>query len=397
MTTNTEGKITLTREELYDDVWSIPAIKLAKKYGLSDKGLAKKCNKHSIPRPSIGYWQKLKHGHSPKKTPLPKISDVSLQEVIFYVPEKSNSENLSITITNDDPRIEVAKAFEIPDQIHRYHKLVKAYGDSTNFKRVDSYGILIPHSQTDPILDIRVTKNVFPRACLFVHGLINLFSELGWTVRVEKRKYQKGNIWIVKINEEDLHLSLKERIKRIENLRTVEEIKRDREKGIYHWERFSYLPTEVLTLSIDNIRQGTGARVRWADDKKGILENKLADIVENLIKAEHIHKINRLAREEEQRRREEEHRKWEEQQRLKRIDEKRFEYTLKVAKQWEQSQLLKSFIEDVESKISIERRNDYKKWISWVKEKISQLDPANDLNVIVDEHEKIGNSSGYYW
>jgi hypothetical protein len=48
-----------TRQELYDLVWSEPIQKLAKRFGLSDVGLAKACRSADIPRPGRGYY-----GHS---------------------------------------------------------------------------------------------------------------------------------------------------------------------------------------------------------------------------------------------------------------------------------------------------------------------------------------------
>jgi hypothetical protein len=77
--------ITLTRRQLYDQVWSTPMIQLAKAYGLSDVGLAKVCRKHNVPKPQRGFWAKLEHGHQPKKVPLPDPDDD--EEVLFYYPD----------------------------------------------------------------------------------------------------------------------------------------------------------------------------------------------------------------------------------------------------------------------------------------------------------------------
>lgn len=52
----------LTRQELYELVWSEPMRTLAKRYGISDVGLAKACRRHRIPRPHRGYWQQKEHG-----------------------------------------------------------------------------------------------------------------------------------------------------------------------------------------------------------------------------------------------------------------------------------------------------------------------------------------------
>jgi hypothetical protein len=46
----------LERQALYDEVWSAPMVKVAKKYGLSDRGLAKICARLDIPVPPRGYW-----------------------------------------------------------------------------------------------------------------------------------------------------------------------------------------------------------------------------------------------------------------------------------------------------------------------------------------------------
>ena len=84
MVKETTNTISMTREELYKEVWSTPMRTLAKKYGLSDQGLGKKCKKHKIPKPPVGYWQKLEHGKKPVKPPLPKEDAQELQEIVFY-------------------------------------------------------------------------------------------------------------------------------------------------------------------------------------------------------------------------------------------------------------------------------------------------------------------------
>ena len=45
---------TLKREDLYQEVWSTPMAQLAKKYNMSDTGLAKICKRMEIPRPGRG-------------------------------------------------------------------------------------------------------------------------------------------------------------------------------------------------------------------------------------------------------------------------------------------------------------------------------------------------------
>lgn len=82
--------ITLTREELYDQVWSTPMMHLAKKYYLSDVGLAKVCRKHQIPYPPRGYWAKKRQGKIVRKPRLPVCNDPKLQ--IISIVKKDTSE-----------------------------------------------------------------------------------------------------------------------------------------------------------------------------------------------------------------------------------------------------------------------------------------------------------------
>jgi hypothetical protein len=45
---------TIKREELYEQVWSVPIVKRAAQYGLSDNGLRKVCKRLNVPVPSRG-------------------------------------------------------------------------------------------------------------------------------------------------------------------------------------------------------------------------------------------------------------------------------------------------------------------------------------------------------
>ena len=62
----------LTREELYAQVWAEPMTKLAQRYGLSDRGLAKICTRMGIPVPGRGYWARVQSGQVPLRAKLPK-------------------------------------------------------------------------------------------------------------------------------------------------------------------------------------------------------------------------------------------------------------------------------------------------------------------------------------
>ena len=66
----TMGTNVITREELYELVWSTPMIKVAEKFEVSGSYLARVCTELRVPRPERGYWAKLAVGKAPQRPAL---------------------------------------------------------------------------------------------------------------------------------------------------------------------------------------------------------------------------------------------------------------------------------------------------------------------------------------
>jgi hypothetical protein len=61
------------RQRLYEEVWSEPTQKVAKRYGVSDVAIAKACALLGVPKPPRGYWAKKAAGQKvPNRPLLPK-------------------------------------------------------------------------------------------------------------------------------------------------------------------------------------------------------------------------------------------------------------------------------------------------------------------------------------
>lgn len=75
MTTNSSksAKIEVSRDDLYDQVWSTPMSRLAKRYDVSGSYLARVCEALNVPRPPVGYWQKKEVGKAPPQPELPPV------------------------------------------------------------------------------------------------------------------------------------------------------------------------------------------------------------------------------------------------------------------------------------------------------------------------------------
>ena len=70
----------LNREQLYNEIWEISVIGVAKKYNVPYAELLKYCKEVGIPIPPSGYWTKLSFGKQVTQTPLPEspITEVTL-------------------------------------------------------------------------------------------------------------------------------------------------------------------------------------------------------------------------------------------------------------------------------------------------------------------------------
>ncbi|MBL8779744.1 MAG: TetR family transcriptional regulator [Alphaproteobacteria bacterium] len=61
----------LSRDELYERVWSKPMSVLAREFGLTGNALAKICSRVHVPYPSRGHWMKVSAGTAPARPALP--------------------------------------------------------------------------------------------------------------------------------------------------------------------------------------------------------------------------------------------------------------------------------------------------------------------------------------
>jgi len=64
----------VSREELYELVWSIPMIKVAEKFSVSGSYMARVCSVLNVPHPERGYWAKLQVGKASARPALPEAS-----------------------------------------------------------------------------------------------------------------------------------------------------------------------------------------------------------------------------------------------------------------------------------------------------------------------------------
>lgn len=117
---------TMTRQQLYDEIWQTSAAGVAKKYGISYPLLLRQIKDAHIPIPPSGYWTKLSFGKSVEKIPLNEPFDKIIELFAELTVSKNNvamkteaaSNNAVSADTTVEKGEEVRKAKE-PDIIKK--------------------------------------------------------------------------------------------------------------------------------------------------------------------------------------------------------------------------------------------------------------------------------------
>jgi len=87
-------EVVISREGLYELVWSKPVVQIAKDFGISDVAVSKICKKLNIPKPGLGYWAKKQFGKRTRQTPLPPLKAGDPEN---YTIKGSMDANLNLT------------------------------------------------------------------------------------------------------------------------------------------------------------------------------------------------------------------------------------------------------------------------------------------------------------
>jgi len=356
---------TITREELYNMVWSTPMLTLSKKYSISDVGLRKMCKRMNIPLPKGGHWAKLRWGKSVKATSLPKEhsganevtlylrSDDGTSPKMFSIPRKALIEEIK-----NDRRLSLI----VPEKLTRPDVLIKEakislIADKQNMRYQN--GMVHSGSGTPSIYVAPVNIGI---AIRFMDTLIKALRERGHNITVE------GYKTFALVYEQKLSIRLREKVRQVKN--------DDR------YARTEYHPTGILTFRIETFLHG-----EWQSGSQ-LLEEQLPRILAKL-------ETEALREKEERRQIDEQHRKYEEEiriekERKERIEKERsdFKQLINQAKRLQVATFLRQYIDVVEERLqsSGSIADEMIQWVKWARMKADWYDP-----LVNKEDELLGN------
>jgi hypothetical protein len=378
-------------------------IKLARKYGLSDVGLAKICRKHNIPRPPRGYWAKVQNGMAQSQTPL---SDPDSDYAIaMYNPDevRINSSELKQEVEATVAReSEESQKISVSDNLRGSHHLVSSANALLQKAETDEIGLINTEGTG---LDAEVSKNSLHRALTIFDAILKALASRGYTT-------ERGPT--VKIFDTTVKFGISEQVS------TIKEEPDDPDlegRYVFSHSRFKRktVPSGKLTLSINEgggyyEDWSKGCRKIWRDTKRQMLEDRLNEFVGGLIevaarKHEHEEKKARL----EEERRKEREREEAERQRKAAIHQRakqeraRVESLFDSADAWDRSERLRAYIEvatnqHIQEHGEIAPDSEFARWREWAMQQADRNDPlAKSPPSILDEDDGVDREPNSRW
>ncbi len=371
--------IRITRKELYEQVWTEPVVKLAKKYGLSDVGLRKRCKKYKIPLPPLGYWAKKEFGKEPPRPPLPAYDGSEIVEFNINIDIPANRPIDNEQLSEAEECIQFEK--EEKNKIHVSDALrsMHPYVEQTK-KALENYksGAFV---RNDPILysagsvalDMKVTKVCLSRALRIMNALIKALEQRGFRVSIEARdryahhKSYKTSVFVL---GEVIEIKLREILK---------QTKRELPPKDWWLNKYEFINIPSGELSLE-IQSWDSPRKRWADGKKQRLEDCLNSFIIGLIKTSVQMRTRENERQIEAQKREEVERQRIEIARRRQEEEEKIRDLFKKAEDWARSQQIKAYIQAVRINAiqrygRIEPECELEKWLAWAEHQADRLDP----------------------
>ena len=380
-----EEPVEVSREQLFSDVWATPMSTLAKRYGLSDVGLAKVCKKHNIPRPARGHWSKLKFDKAAPQPTLPPCNDPALETIALDPRRESTNEA--------DPDSEAAKLepIPVPEEVAKPHPLIRA---TMRMRRTPL--AKRPHELrgAEHGLPVGVSNAQWGRAKRILHALICAVEEHGHTIDVDTG--YSGRSMCLVVGSDRVFFSLDEISEQ------VPETAASRKADSSSWSQRSsreYRRSGRLSLEIDT-HSRSRCRRRWRDGKKQRVELCLAEFLQTVLRIAVEVAEDRRQREEEWRKRQE----WEKQRtdKLREIEQETANVSslMREADQWKRSQDLREFIATTE-RVAIKQQGQLEpdgktaKWLTWATAQADRLDPfMKSPPSILDEKQQWERSPG---
>jgi hypothetical protein len=387
----------VTREELYEHVWSEPMQKLARTYGLSDVGLAKACRRMRIPLPGRGYWAKKQFGKPVRRTPLPKIAaDAApgIRELVIRAAQTEAGRELAAGPVADQERFEALEEnrIQVSEILADSHPLVARTVSALRRAKPNAQGYLVPRTAA---LSVDVTLDGADRAMCILDALMKALDARGYSTSIRSAQCEgERPETVARVRDEDVAISLTERVQVVEHTGPDPPQQRVREaRSPNAWSSFArqaatprrdLVSTGNYSLRIDHAY--LGVRCTWSDGKKQRLDQCLNSFVVGLVVAAERLKQQRLEREAREREwRAAEERRADEQRRRE-AEAARVRALGQALAAWRDAREIRQYVADARAALNGEKESPddapIRQWLAWAEDYAARIDPASEEPIV---------------
>lgn len=182
-----EGSLILSREDLYELVWSKPMLELAKDFEISDVALAKRCKRLAIPVPGRGYWARIDAGQTPYQPNLPKRDEEWGDHHALTLPasgpdpaksEANETSGECESLSSIRARIAAVAITPVSSVVSCTPAIMRTARQLKHRRRTEF--VFERGEQYGPVVSMDVSEATLDRACVLADVLLRFCEALGW-------------------------------------------------------------------------------------------------------------------------------------------------------------------------------------------------------------------------
>jgi len=385
----------LSRQALYNLVWSEPMRTLAARFGISDVALKKTCAKANIPTPNRGYWAQRETGKDVEPEPLPERppgmgenvlvaagrrtwyeeQQVERQQPLTALPEFATP----ITAVQERIAESIGKVV-VPREARSWRPAIERLLANDEKRREKQRESPYPSSWNKPLFETPLERR-----------RLRILNTLGFALaKVDGRICMSNDgrsIWFA-IHQQEVSI-------------TLERSNAKPNRSLALAAASSKPQEERLQLCILK-RGGSGeARATWQDDEAGKLETRLTEIAIQIGLAAEItyrehevwdygRQVKRKAELEEAERRRRLEAERLERERREKLEGARVDRLLKDARAFEQADLIRKYVVAIQAAqvdSASAQSEQFDRWVEWAHAQAERIDPALGGKYLTAMHE----------
>ncbi|MBY3513733.1 hypothetical protein HFN76_16065 [Rhizobium laguerreae] len=398
-----------SRQELYDLVWSTPILQLAERFGISDRGLAKTCERFHIAVPGRGYWAKIEAGQPATRTPLWKTDNPAYQTIEIGGAQRHGNPQLAfaakaahdavlaagqkpvLKMKRRDVQKTAAEASASADDETEVNTVAPATLELIERPHSMIMGIVLDLQSATPDQDggislegIRIHEGSRTRIIALLHNLAHALELRSITIGHGKSGLR------AEMPPDAVRFEILEGRKLEKHEPTPSELRKEMDfqrRRDLATRRGQWLPPEQFypeyayhysaKLSFEVHNWADGARKKWSDGKRQTLEGVLESIADGTLYHLHFYKARREKREEDERRWQHMARRRELQKRRNDREQKRIHFLAGLAAYQREAADLRGVIAKASASAGAEP--EYQRMIDWAKDRLAYLEGQNDI------------------